>query len=428
MSVDLQLCRKILDDGSMEPLLEAGIDGKMLFDEGRKVHAFIKDYRSKYGNMPPISTVETETGAALPAAPDLIQFYIDKVLERTTANRVGEAMKKAQEKLKVGDADDALRVLQESVLRLQPGQKTPKKVENLSETTAERFVDYIERAQNVGIDGIVTPWPLLTKETQGWHPGEFWIVVARKKTGKTWALVLMTEVAWRAGERPLLVSMEMPKQKIRKRFDAMHSKLPARDFKDGTLGVFGEQKYLDVLKDMTGKHPVWVAGDGMVRTVADVELLIDELKPTLVLIDGVYMMFPASGMPKSKYDRVSMVADELQSLFLRKKVAGIASTQFNRQLKSGTLKGQSEQIGFAYELALNCDGMIGLFGNEETKRKKEMVLTLMEHREGEELEILVNWDLNTMDFTEIGAVNVWKLEENPADSKGAVTSPEEIDF
>lgn len=227
----------------------------------------------------------------------------------------------------------------------------------------------------------------------------------------SWALTLFLERAWMAGHKPLLVSMEMPINKMSRRFDALHTCLPYQDFRSGTLGSHLEKVYMDSLADLQTRHEIWVAGNGRVRSPADIEVLVQELKPSVVFIDGLYLMMPSNGRFNSKYERVSMVVDELQPLAHKLDIPIMASTQFNRSLKKGKVQGATESIGFAYEIGQSADVLIGMFSDDDLKASRRMLMTLMEHREGEDVNMLCRWDLEAMDFSFIGHISAEELEE-----------------
>ena len=170
----------------------------------------------------------------------------------------------------------------------------------------------------------------------------------------TWGEILFLRELVRQGARPLLVTMEMSSDKIIRRFDAMYSTLAFGDFRSGLLGFDGIQRYIDEMKRMATEGEFFIAGDGLVRCPADIEILVQDLNPGIILIDGVYLMEPSGRKWGSKYEKVSTVIDELQPMAHRIKLPVMMTTQFNRSLKEGSLVGDSGKVGYAYEIVQNC--------------------------------------------------------------------------
>jgi len=255
-------------------------------------------------------------------------------------------------------------------------------------------------------------------------------VAANLIVHNTWMLMLFLERMWSSGCKPLLVSMEMPIKTVSRRFDALHTCLPYGDLRAGTLGDFLERKYMNSLAEFQAKHEIWIAGNGRIKTPADIEVLCKELEPDVVLIDGMYLLSPSRGRVGSKYERVSMVVDELQPLAHKLDIPIMVTTQFNRSLKKKTGGDATDSIGYAYEIAQNADVLIGMFSNDDLKASRRMLVTLMEHREGEDLNMLVRWDLDEMNFDFIGTVDAEELEElqSGAKSSKAAQTASQITF
>ena len=56
-------------------------------------------------------------------------------------------------------------------------------------------------------------------------------------------------------------------------------------------------------------------------------------------------------------------------------------------------------------ISQNADCLIGMFQDEEMRTMRRMLLRVLEHREGEPVNLLVNWDFTSMNFSEIGVVS-----------------------
>lgn len=416
MSLDSAFISKLITMPNLLAIREKGITPDMLFDDGRKAFDFIFTFFASYGNMPSVDTVERHVGAEFKdSVPEPIEYYCDQLRDRWLATTLASGVESYVGKMESRDINGALDVLKQLVAKAQ--EKAPKIKDtgfvDLRTNTNERWQAY-QKAKLLGgqIDGLPTPWPALNDETLGIHPGELWFVVARLKTGKTFIELAFADHFFRNKSKVLLVSMEMPISKITQRLDAMHSKLPYGDFKRGKLSTELEGKWHNELAvDWSGddKTPLWIAGKGMVKSVQDLEIVIEERKPDIVLVDGVYLMKSSARRADSKWERVAGVADDLQDLAQRKLVPIIATTQFNRKVKRDTMDAGAESLGFAYELAQNCDGLIGMFQDGDMKNAKKMYLRLLEHREGNNVDLEINWDFDKMDFSQIQVVDLSAL-------------------
>lgn len=216
----------------------------------------------------------------------------------------------------------------------------------------------------------------------------------------TWSLVKVGEVAWAAGEKPLFVSKEMSAFKIARRFVSVHGKFCYRDTRKGHLGEFVEPKYFAMLDEIRESSPFMLISGSRIRTVADLDIVIAEVRPTIVLVDGLYLLKPREWSGGALWERVTAVVDELHQSAQHWKLPFIATTQFARDAVKGKkkLKGGLENIGFSDAIGQFADIVLSLNQDEDLADAKKMLWKCLKGRESEKLEFVTNWDLDKMDL------------------------------
>jgi hypothetical protein len=60
-------------------------------------------------------------------------------------------------------------------------------------------------------------------------------------------------------------------------------------------------------------------------------------------------------------------------------------------------------------IAHNCHVCLAMYRDEDLKASKRMLISIMEHREGEDFSMLIRWDLNEMNFEFIRQVQASEL-------------------
>jgi replicative DNA helicase len=390
MSTDIAFICRLLCERGFGVLSNYSLSKDMLVEDPDKCQSaleFIQVFFTTHGKMPEIETLESNLGVAFRVvAPEPITYYAEKLRDRWLMNVLLGHQEGFHQKMNAMDFKGALACLESAVSKAKAKYTGSAEtgLADLRTTTADRFKEY-QRIANLGgaIDGIPFPWPALNEATMGLHPGELWFIVARMKTGKSWSEVCLADHFFRNGKTVLFVTMEMPIGKISRRLDSMYSHLPYGDFKRGKLDTLLVEKYakdLELWKDPSNP-PFWVCGKGRVKTPHDLDLLVGELKPDVVLVDGMYLMKVTGQKSSSKWEKVAAVADELQELAQVRMVPVVATTQFNRKVKKETLDAGAEELGFAYEIGQNADGLIGMFQNDNLRNANKMWLKLVEHRE-----------------------------------------------
>lgn len=424
MNEELCACRRIIEHEGIGEARRLGLVADLFpSTEGRKAFTFISEHMRKHGVPPTLDTLRLDAGIAIgDPAPEPLSYYAERLFEKKICTITSGHTKSIIAHLQADSGSKAVATAKKIIGETLPWQFGRKAYVDPRLTVDDRVSYQIELEKLHGmVDGYRTPWPQLDMVTRGMHSGEMWVLIAAKKTGKSFGCILFMKELIKQGLKPLLVTMEMSSSKIIRRFDAMYSTLDFGDFRSGLLGIDGVDRYIDEMKRLAKEGEFWIAGDGLVKSPADVEILVQDLNPDVVLIDGVYLMQPSSGHWGSKYDKVSTVVDELQPMAHRIQKPILMTTQFNRQLKKGALIGDASQVGYAYEIVQNADVVLAMYRDEDMKDSKRMLISIMEHREGEDFTMLIRWDLNEMNFDFVRKVEASELMPEKGDS-GAVAA------
>ncbi len=223
----------------------------------------------------------------------------------------------------------------------------------------------------------------------------------------------MAVTAWLAEANPLIVSMEMPRQKIKLRLDALWAKTAYADLRRGNLGMHIETVYKDALDALKPAAALPIVTRKRVKTPRDIAILIEQLRPGVVLIDGLYKLRPSGrGGYRQQWERMSDLMDEVQELGQEKEIPILGTTQFNREQakKSGKGKGKAkrqdqaglEDVAFTDAIAMNADVMLALLLPDELRANSEILLKMLKNREDEVKHFTSKFDLTTMDFDQTG--------------------------
>jgi len=421
MSIDLCACKRILSDEGLAESRQFGLATELFLGEGKTAFEFITNHVKAHGVEPTLATVKTDTGVDLDVlAPEPLSYYAEKLFDRKVLNITQEHTKSMITHIQGKNAEDAVNEARQIIgetLKWQFGKKT---YTDPRLTIDDRIKEQLRLETLHGtIDGYKSPWNELDQITRGMHGGEIWVLIAAKKTGKTWGEILFMRELVKQNLRPLFVTMEMSSEKIIRRFDAMYSTLAFGEFRSGLLGFDGIARYIDEMKKLAQEGEFFIAGDGLVRCPADIEILVQDLNPGVVLIDGVYLMEPSGRSWGSKYEKVSTVVDEIQPMAHRIKRPIMMTTQFNRNLKEGSLTGDSGKVGYAYEIVQNADVVLSMHRDKDLKMSNRMLWSIMEHREGEDFSWLTNWDLDAMNFEFIQEVQLEDLIEDQKKGKAS---------
>jgi replicative DNA helicase len=245
-------------------------------------------------------------------------------------------------------------------------------------------------------------------------------------TGKTWTEVVIAKHLWLAGYSPLFVSLEMPPAKMYRRLDAAYAKMDYRNLRKGQLGMVAEPVYKAALDSLKGKHPLHVVTRVRVKTVQDIAILIEELKPKATIIDGMYKLrVPGVRGQAALWERMMEIIDQLQELAQSKEHPILASTQFSRQVRKGQTKAELGMLAFADAIGMNADVIVGLLPSNQMRSDRETLMRILKNREDDLAAFRSKFNTLTQEYDEIGPWYDVDDEDEDDDATGTST---EADF
>ena len=272
--------------------------------------------------------------------------------------------------------------------------------------------DYLKaKSRGGGLLGLSSPWPNVDKHSLGLQEGELTVILAKRKQGKSffllkWALHSLGNDL-KAGENLLVVSMEMPAKLCYRRLAAIDLKLDYKEFRSGTLTPPEEAKlqaWVENAKTIDPTKPtINVIGSNVARNVSDIAAKVAELRPRGVFIDGLYILGRGSKLPmwERQVENVSQIKLDLCAML---NVPVLATTQFKGSKDKNELSVDADDAAYAKAIGDWADAMRGIVCDVEMDNNRKRLFVGMESREFKPVDILVNFDLRTMNFDEIKVV------------------------
>lgn len=217
----------------------------------------------------------------------------------------------------------------------------------------------------------------------------------------TWTLVQLAHHAWKVqNKRVLFVTTEMSKVKIFQRWASLNWKMPYNDLRKAQLPAFQEEAMRKGIMELKGAEGLSIVGGTFNFTFDALEAAIDECKPELVLIDGLYLMRSGG---EGRTEKAANTFDATKILAKRMQLPFVTSTQFNRDVKQNNAGSMSvEKIALSDAAGWNADLVYGLAQTEDMKRDKRMIIKPLKFREGTGEDIECWWDFDRMVFDEVG--------------------------
>ena len=396
MIAEKAVLSRILFSNEWNNVMDRRVTEELFQDmECRKCFKYVYDFYSKYGKVPSIDLVEEEfKDLRIEYAKEPVDYYLDKMTENYVRVKGSQVL--------IGSAREIVKSPMKGIEKLQTAvaeltlEAVPTRDDLVEDTVEDRRARYLRLKKVGGMDGMPTPWEVLNEATMGLHGGDFIAIVSRPGVGKTFMLTLFAEYATRNRLKVLFVTNEMSNTQIMQRFDAVYFKLPYKELRAGLLPDALEKMYFEGLKKMKKEVKMVVTQD--VHGVNSVGSKIDQYKPDLVLIDGMYLLADDQNS-QSRWEGISNISRNLKKLARKKNVPIIATTQFNRASEDVKIdKVTLSNLGFSDSIGQDADVVLGLFRTKDMEMNNEMKVRMLKIREGEPKDFTLQWDLRHMRF------------------------------
>jgi len=385
--LDLYYCKSLLENFSEKNFL----DDSFLVDKGLQVYQYIKDFYRKFGKAPSEETIKNDLDVELPETHENTEYYISKLRERKKTLTAIEVTKKLERHVKNDLINEWFTEIKQTSRQWYDILEERKAVTTLKDLAPDilEYFEFLEQSKHGDVIGVPSLWPQLDKHTLGWQPGDLITVVGKLGVGKSFFALLLAKKCYECGKRILFITMEMTKVKIGLRFIAISQNI---SWDKVRRGLISQEDYQRVFNLINNDEQFLLVDSSAVKNDIDVELLIEEYKPDIVFIDGVYLI---SGR---EWEKINDLVRNLKLIAIRHKVPIIQTTQFNRQVRASALSADTDKIGFSNAIGEDSDVCIGLLRNSRLISREMMKVQILKLREAFMPSFMIQWDLDGMKF------------------------------
>lgn len=245
-------------------------------------------------------------------------------------------------------------------------------------------------------------------------------------THNSWAVVHKAMAAYRQGKAVLIVSMEMPLDQMANRISAYVAGVNPYYIKTGRLDNFAMEKVRDTYSTLANATNFHLYAGNFKKTTDDLDILIQELSPDVIFVDGVYLMTPTSCNARAgRYEKAAHLMDDLKRICLMRDRPLVITTQFGREAKGKGKEGSLENIGYTDTVGTHSSIVCAIKSNVNIRtgiRSQDMMyehgplkndyvsyvtrdpyrlIEILKGREGEQGEFGTNFSFAPTNFTEV---------------------------
>jgi len=432
-NVEIGFISKLLQTKDILTVKDSHIKSDFFTGDSRTAFDYIYETVMETGEVPSVRAFKQQfprykleyttdtSGDKIVGTEENLKFWCNEVKKKVRHNFIAETVEKAATKLQDYESEDAYTLIKKSIAYIE-SEVTETTDVDITKDTQSRKDAYLEKKKNKGMQGLPTGFSKLDYITKGLKNSTLTTVIANTGVGKTWLEIIMGSYLQLQNYRVLQCVTEMSEDIMRDRYEAMLFSMCYGEpfnynaFKSGALDLKTEKLYFEFLEnDLPNFEPLYITtATGVMGLSADIE----KYDPDVVFIDSAYLMEDDQGA-KDDWLRVAHITRDLKKLAKRCKKPILINTQAdkNTSKKTGPELGS---IMYTQAIGQDSDDVWALFRDEVMINDKEMALKVLKQREGILGKLLLNWNFDIMDFSEIYADTneAEEFETESEDSEG----------
>lgn len=341
----------------------------------------------------------------------LQEHYLKRQLIRTNEVLLGKAFDATQ------DVHELLAENQANLLQLSD-LLSVKKEEHVASVLYRNLLDIQTRRQGKGLTGVPSSCQVITRLTGGWQPSDLVIVAARPSMGKTAYAIAEAKFAAKEYQLPVAVfSLEMSSEQLVNRLMAAEADLNLNQLRRPTTLSDGELVQLHQRVKKLANAPFYIddtPGLSIQQFRAKATKMKVKYNVALILVDYLQLMQDRS--KKNREQEIASISRQLKLVAKELKVPVIALAQLSRAVeqRGGDKRPQLSDLRESGAIEQDADLIIFLYRREYYEKentdpdwRNKMELIVAKHRNGDLDDLVIDCDLKTMQFGDVGTLPNW---------------------
>jgi replicative DNA helicase len=361
---EVKLLNSIIDTKDYVTAVNGGVDN--VFIEYRDVWNFVMSHHDQHGKVPSKETVKQHhPDFEFFATPEPLSYYLDEAKKESLAFQARTIISKANSLIGDAGPKEALSYLMENTSKLYKYSSNLKDTD-LAGDWKERFDNLKERSLKGRdeLQGIPSGIGVIDKSFGGWQSGDFVVLLGWTGVGKSFIARLFAVNAWKAGYRPLIISLEMNKLQEGQRLDTLLNNgegyFTNTDLVRANPDIVS--KYEDWAKEMfEGKHAIHLVTSEGLETADQhmVQAKIDQYHPDMVILD-YHGLFDDSSGAKNETEKAKNLSKAFKRMAVKNGIPIIDVAAVTMNDGHSERPPELEEVAWSKQLAYDADLVLAI--------------------------------------------------------------------
>ena len=364
MNHEVKLLNSIIDTKDYVTAVNGGVEN--VFIEYRDVWNFIMSHYDQHGKVPSKETVKQHhPDFEFFATPEPLSYYLDEAKKESLSFQARTIISRANSLIGDAGPKEALSYLMENTSKLYKYSSNLKDTD-LAGDWKERFDDLKERSLKGRdeLQGIPSGIGVIDKSFGGWQSGDFVVLLGWTGVGKSFIARLLAVNAWKAGYRPLIISLEMNKLQEGQRLDTLLNNGEGYFTNTDLVRANPEivSKYEDWAKEMfEGKHAIHLVTSEGLETADQnmVQAKIDQYHPDMVILD-YHGLFDDSSGAKNETEKAKNLSKAFKRMAVKNGIPIIDVAAVTMNDGHSERPPELEEVAWSKQLAYDADLVLAI--------------------------------------------------------------------
>ena len=364
MNKEVTLLNSIIDTGDYVTAVNSGVEN--VFIEYRDVWNFIVSHYDQHSKVPSKETVKQHhSDFEFFATPEPISYYIEEAKKESLSYQARTILSRANSLLGELGPKEALSYLMENTSKLYKYSSNLKDTDLVGEWE-DRFNDLYERSLRGKdeLQGIPSGIKVIDKSFGGWQPGDFVVLLGWTGVGKSFIARLFAVNAWKAGYRPLIISLEMNKMQEGQRLDTLLNNGEGHFTNSDLVRANPEivSSYEKWAKEtFDGKHSIHLVTSEGLETADQnmVQAKIDQYHPDMVILD-YHGLFDDSSGAKNETEKAKNLSKAFKRMAVKNGIPIIDVAAVTMADGHSERPPELEEVAWSKQLAYDADLVLAI--------------------------------------------------------------------
>ena len=363
MNYEVRLLNSIVDTQDYVSAVNSGVE--KVFLEYRDVWNFIVSHYETHSKVPSKETVKQHhQDFEFISTPEPLAYYIDEAKKESLSYQTRGIVAKAHGLINESGPKEALSFLMEETSKLYKFSSNLKDTD-LAGEWKDRVRDLKARSLNPkAIAGIPSGIDVIDKVFGGWQSGDFIVLLGWTGVGKSFIARLFAVNAWKAGYRPLIISLEMNKQQEGQRLDTLlnngEGHFTNTDLIKANPGIVdGYEKWAQATFE--GKHAIHLVTSEGLETADQnmVQAKIDQYHPDMVILD-YHSLFDDSSGAKNETEKAKNLSKAFKRIAVKNGIPIIDVAAVTMADGHSERPPELEEVAWSKQLAYDADLVLAI--------------------------------------------------------------------